>query len=63
MYLEQRSTAATPLWHSGDVDRCIQIDLPYSVSVGTSGKGEGEGRYCSREGGKVPLGPSNMRDH
>lgn len=36
----QRSTAATPLWHSSDVDRCIQIDLPRSVTVGTGWKGE-----------------------
>ena len=56
MCLEQRSTAVTPLWHSGDVDRCMQIDLPYSVSVGTGGKRGGGGSHSRGEGEKAPTG-------
>lgn len=56
MCSEQRSTAVTPLWHSRDEDRCIQIDLPYSMSVGMVGKRRGGGRYKKGEGGKFPMG-------
>lgn len=62
MCSEERSTAVTPLWHSGDADRCIRIDLPYSASVGTFVKCRGEGRYSKGEDGKVPMGAQN-RDH